>query len=251
MESLIKTVRGLQQYQALLKSLKEDSAKPGLGLPRAVRLPILSALHGDLEQVVLLVTDRADHALSLFDELSFWAGDAPRLHFAEPNPLFYEQAAWGTATRRERLQALTGLARYHLPFVEKPEKPPILVASARSLMTYTLPRRDYLKACKRLSVKQTIQPEPLLRSWAGIGYLRVDTVLEPGQFSHRGGLLDVWPPVEPYPVRLDFFGDEIETIRRFDPASQRTVEKLDSILITPAREFLRPDLSDLSDKIDQ
>ena len=149
------------------------------------------------------------------------------------------------------LQALTGLARYHLPFAEKPEKPPIIVASARSLMTRTLPRRDYLKACKRFSVGQTIQPEPLLRSWAGIGYQRVDTVLEPGQFSHRGGLLDVWPPVEPYPARLDFFGDEIETIRRFDPASQRTVEKLDSVLITPAREFLQPDLSNLSDYLDQ
>jgi transcription-repair coupling factor (superfamily II helicase) len=66
----------------------------------------------------------------------------------------------------------------------------------------------------------------------------VDTVLEPGQFSHRGGLLDVWPPTEPYPVRLDFFGDEIDTIRRFDPASQRTVETLEALLITPAREFL-------------
>ncbi|MGB7874423.1 MAG: transcription-repair coupling factor [Anaerolineales bacterium] len=238
MESLIKTIKGLPQYKALLKSLQESAPQPGLGLPRAARLPLLSALHEDLDQVVLLVTDRADHALSQYDELDFWTGEVPRYHFAEPNPLFYEQAAWGTATRRERLQTLTGLARYHLPFAEKPKNPPILVASARSLMTRTLPRRDFLKACKRLSVGQTIQPEPLLRSWAGVGYQRVDTVLEPGQFSNRGGLLDVWPPVEPYPVRLDFFGDEIETIRRFDPASQRTVEKLDSLLITPAREFL-------------
>jgi transcription-repair coupling factor (superfamily II helicase) len=251
MKSLVNAIQGLPPYHALLKLLKEPVVLPGLGLPRAVRLPFLTALHADLDYAVLLVTDRADHALNLNDELGFWVGDTPRFHFAEPNPLFYEQAAWGTATRRERLQALTGLARYHLPFAEKPDKPPIIVTSARSLMTRTLPRRDYLKACKRLSVEQTIQPEPLLRSWAGIGYQRVDTVLEPGQFSHRGGLLDIWPPVEPYPARLDFFGDEIETIRRFDPASQRTVEKLESLLITPAREFLNPDLSDLSDQVDQ
>ncbi|MBN1450255.1 MAG: transcription-repair coupling factor [Anaerolineales bacterium] len=231
--------------------MKNDSAQPGLGLPRAARLPLLAALHTDLDQAVLLVTDRADHSLSLFDELGFWAGDAPRFHFAEPNPLFYEQAAWGIATRRERLQTLTGLARYHLPFAEKPKKPPVIVTSVRSLMTRSLPRRDFLKACKRLSVGQTIQPELLLRSWVGIGYQRVDTVLEPGQFSHRGGLLDVWPPSEPHPARLDFFGDEIDAIRRFDPASQRTVEKLDALLITPAREFLHPDLSDLSDRLDQ
>jgi transcription-repair coupling factor (superfamily II helicase) len=251
MESLINTIQGLPQYTALLKLLLEGTIHPGLGLPRAARLPLLAALHANLEQVVLLVTDRADHALSLFDELGFWAGDVPRFHFAEPNPLFYEPAAWGTATRRERLQAITSLARYHLPFTEKPEKTPIIVTSARSLMTRTLPRRDFLKACKRLTVGQTIQPEPLLRSWAEIGYQRVDTVLEPGQFSHRGGLLDVWPPVEPHPARLDFFGDEIETIRRFDPGSQRTIKKIDDLLITPAREFLQPDLSDLSDLVDQ
>ena len=250
MESLINAIQGLPQYTALLNSLRSNAIQPGLGLPRAVRLPLLAALHADLDQVILLVTDRADHALSLFDELGFWARAVPRFHFAEPNPLFYEQAAWGTATRRERLQTLTGLARYHLPFAGKPERPPILVTSARSLMTRTLPRRDFLKACKRLSVGQTIQPEPLLRSWAGIGYQRVDTVLEPGQFSHRGGLLDVWPPVEPHPARLDFFGDEIETIRRFDPASQRTIEKMDSLLITPAREFLQPDQLDLSNHLD-
>ena len=50
--------------------------------------------------------------------------------------------------------------------------------------------------------------------------------------------MDLWTPAETLPVRLDFFGDEIETIRRFDPASQRTVEKLDSILVTPAREYI-------------
>jgi len=251
MDALIQTLQHLPQYAAVLKNLLQGRTQPGLGIPRAARLPVLAALHDSMDRTVLLVTDRADHALNQFDELGFWVGDVPRFHFAEPNPLFYEQAAWGTTTRRERLQTLTGLAHYHLPFVDNPEKPPILVASARSLMTRTLPRRDFLKACKRLSIGQTFQPDPLLRSWAGIGYQRVDTVLEPGQFSHRGGLLDIWPPVEPYPARLDFFGDEIETIRRFDPASQRTVEKLNSVLITPAREFLQTDLSDLSNFVDQ
>jgi len=251
MNSLISKIRNLPQYKTLLQTLQTGELQHGLGLPRAVRLPLLAALHADFDRVVLLITDRADYALSLFDELSFWVRDAPRLHFAEPNPLFYEQAAWGITTRRERLQTLTELSRYHLPFAEKPEKPLIIVTSARSLMTRTLPRRDFLKACKRLSVGQTIQPETLLRSWAGIGYQRVDTVLEPGQFSHRGGLLDIWPPSEPHPARLDFFGDEIDTIRRFDPASQRTIEKLESLLVTPAREFLQLDQSDLLDNLDQ
>jgi transcription-repair coupling factor (superfamily II helicase) len=238
MEFILNTLRSLPQYQQLLGKLQANGSQPGLGLPRAARLPLLAALLGDLRrQPILLITDRSDHALSLHDELGFWV-KSPRYHFAEPNPLFYEQAAWGVTTRRDRLQALTVLASYHLPFASKPEFPPVFVASARSLMTRTMPRRDFLKACKKLTVSETIQPDTLLRSWAEAGYQRVNTVLEPGQFSSRGGILDIWATAEPMPVRLDFFGDEIETIRRFDPASQRTIAKLDSILVTPAREYL-------------
>jgi transcription-repair coupling factor (superfamily II helicase) len=237
MESILKKIYSLPQYQQLLKEIQIGEGQPGLGLPRAARLPVLAALHQDLNRPILLITDRADHALALFDELGFWVR-SPRYHFAEPNPLFYEQAAWGVSTRRERLQTLIALSEYHLPFARRPETPPIFVTSARSLMTRTLPRRDFLKACKRLSVGQSAQPDSLARNWMEIGFQRVNTVLEPGQFSRRGGIMDIWTPAESLPVRLDFFGDEIETIRRFDPASQRTVEKLDSILVTPAREYI-------------
>jgi len=237
MQIILDKIRALPQYQQLLNDVQSDRALPGLGLPRSARLPILAALHADLNRPILLITDRADHALSLFDELGFWIESA-RFHFAEPNPLFYEQAEWGMATRRERLQSLIALSEYHLPFAQKPDVAPVFITSARSLMTRTLPRRDFLKACKKLSVGHTTQPDTLARNWVAIGYQRANTVLEPGQFSIRGGIMDLWTPAETLPVRLDFFGDEIETIRRFDPASQRTVEKLESILVTPAREYI-------------
>jgi transcription-repair coupling factor (superfamily II helicase) len=240
MEIILDKIRALPQYQRLLRQMQGSKGQPGLGLPRSARLPILAALHLDLNRPILLVTDRADHALTLFDELGFWA-KSPRYFFGEPNPLFYEQAAWGVNTRRERLQALTALAVYHLPFSRKPVTAPILVSSARALMTRTLPRRDFLKACKILSVGQSFQLAALIHDWANIGYERVNTVTEPGQFSRRGGIQDIWPPNEKSPVRLDFFGDELETIRRFDPASQRTIEKMDSVLVTPAREFVEPE----------
>src|SRR5215210_8407721 len=127
MEILLNKIREHSQYQQLLNQLKADGKQlPGLGLPRAARLPVLAALHQDLNRPVLLITDRADHSLSLYDELGFWA-KSPRYHFGEPNPLFYEQAAWGVTTRRERLQTLMALASYYLPFAQKPDVPPIFV----------------------------------------------------------------------------------------------------------------------------
>lgn len=238
MELLLFSLRSTPEYQSFLKQLQDAQPLPGLGLPRAARLALLAALHADLQRPILLLTDRADHALALYDELAFWLPSAARFLFSEPNPLFYEDAAWGNTIRRERLQALTALAVYHLPFAEKPSTPPVIIASARAVMTRTLPRRDFLKASRRLAVGQEIQPDALIRQWASIGCQATEIVVEPGQFSRRGGILDIWVASEPLPVRLDFFGDEIDTLRRFDPASQRTVAKLESVLVTPAREYL-------------
>ncbi len=240
MDLLLAQIRSLPSYRALLDGLKSNRKLRGLALPRAARLPVLAALHADLGQPIVLVADRA---LALFDELAFWAAEAPRFLYSEPAPLFYEQAAWGSTTRHERLQTLTALAAYHLPYAQKPtqQAAPVIVASARALMTRTLPRRDFLKAVQQIKVGGSYRPERLIRAWVRMGYEARDTVLEPGQFSRRGGLLDVWPPAEPNPVRLDFFGDELDTLRRFDPATQRTIEQLESILVTPAREFILPD----------
>src|SRR5512142_690403 len=150
MESVLQKIRQLDPYKQLLTGLRDRRQHAGLGLPRDVRLPVMAALHLDLERPIVFVTDRADHALALFDELGFWV-QSPRYLFSEPNPLFYERAAWSASTRRERLQALTALAAYQLPFAEKPNESPILIASARALMTRTVARRDFLKACKRVA----------------------------------------------------------------------------------------------------
>ncbi|MCZ2123210.1 MAG: hypothetical protein LC108_13200, partial [Anaerolineales bacterium] len=139
MQSLLANLRSLSQYQQALTDLKAGKKFSGLGLPRSARLPMLACLREDWRQPILFVTDRADHALALFDELGFWI-KSPRFLFAEPNPLFYEEAAWGVSTRRSRLQTLTALSAYHLPFVQKPAERPVIIASVRSLMTRTLPR---------------------------------------------------------------------------------------------------------------
>ncbi|MBM3151918.1 MAG: transcription-repair coupling factor [Chloroflexi bacterium] len=241
MEYLLDQIRCLPEYRSLLEGLKSGESRLGLALPRAARLPVVAALHLDLDRPTVLVTDRADHALRLHDELAFWLPASSRFIFPEPAPLFYENAAWGSATRCERLQTLAALCPYHLPFLEKPGTglAPVIVASARAVMNRTLPRRDFIKSSRSLRAGQTLAPAGLLAEWARFGYQPVNTVYEPGQFSHRGGLLDIWPPAESHPLRLDFFGDELDAIRRFDPTSQRTIEKVASAFVTPGREFIQ------------
>ena len=226
----------------LVAALGKGEPLPALSLRRAARLPVLAALNRLVQGPFLLVTDRADHALTLFDELSLWAPEAPRLLFPEPTSLFYEKTAWGPGTRRERLLVLTALASYHLPGAREGGEAahPILVAPARALMVRTLPRREFLKATRTLKPGQSASPEALARDWVALGYEYVNTVIAPGEFTRRGGILDIWAPAATQPTRIEFFGDEIESLRHFDPATQRTIKPHDRLLVTPAREFLSP-----------
>jgi transcription-repair coupling factor (superfamily II helicase) len=235
---MLDIIRSIPAYQQLVSDLQTGIQRSPLALPRAARLPILSALCEDLRKPILLLTDRSDHALTQIDELSFWSTKPNRLLFPEPNPLFYERAAWGNVTRRDRIHVLAELAGSYLPSVPKTEEKPLIISTIRAIMARTIPRRDFIKACQIIKHHQIIQPDHLLHTWAGIGYQAADLVLEQGQFSRRGGILDIWPPAEPGPIRLEFFGDEIDTLRRFDPANQRTLKNLDFVLVTPAREIL-------------
>ena len=245
LESLVGTI--IHSTGELSAALQKGESLPALGLRRAARLPVLAALYATLKRPILLITDRADHVLAMLEELGLWTPQALRLTFPEPNPLFYENAPWGQATRRDRLMALTTLASYHIPGAITPEQAPIIIAPGRAIMTRTLPRRDFLKASRSLKPGQVVQPDELARNWFSLGYEAVNTVIAAGQFARRGGILDVWPPVDAYPTRIEFFGDEIESLRRFNPSTQRTIKTGEDdrvahgrLLISPAREYLVP-----------
>src|SRR3990172_7634281 len=106
LENLLQPI--VESAQSLVVSLRsgtdgesldrQDLSPRSLGLRRAARLPILAALHAELQRPILLLTDRTDRALSLMDELALLAPAALRQYFPEPTPLFYENAPWGEAT---------------------------------------------------------------------------------------------------------------------------------------------------------
>ncbi len=237
-EQLRTQIQSLQAYADVVTKIGQGQNILSLSLMRSLRLPVISLLYQDLQRPVLYITDRSDRALTHMDEIRFWLGDIVPYHFPAPSPLFYEHAEWGARTRRNRLQCFSHLAHYFTPVKPKNLQPPLMIAPLRAIMTRTFNRREFLRHSMKIKQGSQAQPEELRRQMVGIGYDSSDSVYEPGTFSQRGGILDVWVPSEPLPIRLDFFGDEIDTIRQFDPASQRSLEKLDEVRITPAREVL-------------
>ena len=235
---MLDRIRSHPVYQELLSSLEGRQPIQSLNLSRAARLPILASISQVLARPVLYILARADQVNVALDEMDFWTDNANLLTFPEPTPLFYEKATWGGSTRRERIKTLTNLAAYHIPSAAPPVNPPIILTTVRGLMTRTLPRRDFLTTSKIIKKTQTISPDALLEQWYNLGYEPSDVVVESGQFSRRGGILDIWPPAESAPCRIELFGNEIETLRKFDPASQRTIEAISGIQITPAREII-------------
>ncbi len=97
--------------------------------------------------------------------------------------------------------------------------------------------RDFYRALAlKLQLGEEYIPDMLVEHLLSVGYTRVDVVEMPGQVTLRGGILDVYSPEQDYPVRIDFFGDEIESIRRFDPETQRSASTLDHTLLLPLTE---------------
>jgi transcription-repair coupling factor (superfamily II helicase) len=199
----------------------------------------VAALARELQRPVLVVTARVERAYDIAEQLPAWLPETRILRFQEPTTMFYERAPWTETVMRARLQTLAALAPPIVPGnAQTPNQPPVLVTSAHALMQVTLPVRDFRAGSRQFRVGQRVDPDQLIKQWVGVGYQAVSVVVGPGTFSRRGGIVDVFPPAMDFPVRIEFFGDEIDSLRTFDPATQRSVETLKSFVTTPAREAL-------------
>jgi transcription-repair coupling factor (superfamily II helicase) len=232
-------------FEELLSALSpvgsgEKSSSIALAALRAARPPILAILARKLSRPIVVLTARAERALLLRDEIAAWDPRVPTLIFSEPTPIFYEPASWGPRTIRERITALAALGAAGSA---RSAEPLVVIASAHALITPTLPPDIFRSATRTIRAGDPASPEELVREWVRLGYRPESLAVEPGQFSRRGGIVDIWPPAENSPTRMEFFGDQVETLRRFDPATQRTAGKADLLTVTPAREVLASDLA--------
>ena len=118
------------------------------------------------------------------------------------------------------------------------DKPSIVITNLMGYLRFLPSKSTYTKSILDLEVGSIIEPSLLVNRLASIGYTRDTIVNKTGEFGVRGFVVDVFPLNEDYPIRIEFFDDEIESIRKFDPDSQKSISKLDSITIYPISEFL-------------
>src|SRR5712672_686823 len=112
----------------------------------------------------------------------------------------------------------------------------LIIAPVEAACMRLFPRDYYRALTLHLKVGEEYMPDMLVEHLLSVGYTRVDVVEMPGQVTLRGGILDVYSPEMDRPVRIDFFGDEIESIRKFDPETQRSSSPLDDALLLPLTE---------------
>ena len=225
----------LPQVSGLLAPIRGGAAELELaGLSRGAKLLLAALLARELDRQVLLVTARnaalsaAASDLECFDELLGGSGGSGAFPAYEVEP-FQDLAPHPGLTAR-RLALLDRALRGELR---------VVVASVHALLL-PVPHPERLRALGQIEIAPGLELDPLElgRRLEALGYQRAELAEEPGQYARRGHILDLYPPVEELPLRLEFDGDFVESLRAYTPATQQSLRTLSRARVTPAREVL-------------
>lgn len=212
-----------------LPPLPAASGKQHWGnLPGAALSLAIAEAASNAKRFTLLLTADSQSAERLQEELAFFAPQLAVLHFPDWETLPYDIFSPHQDIVSQRIAAL-----YQLPELSHG----VLVVPITTALHRLAPKRFLLGSSLVLDVGQKLDVEQMRLRLEAAGYRCVDTVYEHGEFAVRGALIDLFPMGSPLPYRIDLFDDEIETLRTFDPENQRSIDKVESIRLLPAREF--------------
>jgi len=167
--------------------------------------------------------------------LTFFAPDMPVFVFPGWDCLPYDRVSPNADVSAARMAVLAGLA--HAKSGAMPER--FILLTTLNAATQKVPARSVLReAAFTAHVGGRIDESALRAFLVRMGFTQAPTVTEPGDYAVRGGIIDIFPPGQAGPVRLDLFGDDLDGARRFDPATQRTIEKLDVVELAPVSEVI-------------
>jgi transcription-repair coupling factor (superfamily II helicase) len=236
--------RAVASGQSAFSEAPFDPARPYL----------LAALHADVTsgqgRPVIIVTPRSDRARQLYEGLlAYSPPGTPILYFPAPDLLPYERIAPDPTIVGERLRVLATLMEDGRPTkdegrttndeqsaIRNPQSA-IIVTSVLALMQPTMAPADMAHAMRLLRKGDQVDLRELLGHLVDLGYEPVALVEEPGQFSKRGGIVDIFPPASSLPIRIELFGDELDSLRVFNPLTQRSEGQANALVITPSCEM--------------
>ena len=208
--------------------------------PRRVTIPVYGAPEGwdaillsrrAVEQKAIVLHVARDDARieRLAGQIGFFVPQVEVLRFPAWDCLPYDRVSPNAQIVSERISTLSRL-------LEPSAAPRVLLTTVNALVQRVPPRMVFYGAGMTLATGGRLDPEKLARFAEAHGYGRAATVMEPGEYAMRGGIIDIFPAGEPLPVRIDLFGDEVESIRRLDPITQRSGAKVERLVLRPVGE---------------
>ena len=203
--------------------------------PAGARSFLCSRLFRRLARPVLVLATTADEAEETFRELSAYLGPECAALFPSTEVAPYEAMPPYAPAVHDRMRALHRLAA---------GGPAVVVSSVEAVVEKTLPRDAFLRAVRKVAPGAEIDVGEFAWHLSEIGYARLPSTAETGDFSVRGGIVEVYSPAHPLPARLLLDGDRVESLRWFDPVSQRTVsravaggEEAEELVVLPCSQY--------------
>ena len=226
MEQLLTLLHRLPEFGRLVKTIDKNQTAGVSGAAQINRSHLIAALCRECKRPALIVCQDELAARRTQAELAAFLGtEAPILPTRDLT--FYDAAAISRGWEHKRLRQLYDLARGQTP---------IQIVTWESLALRTMPKSRLFSCAMTLRIGACLSVEELCKKLVQAGYSRGTLVEGVGQFSLRGGILDVFSPSDDRPVRVEFFGDEVDAMGYFDPVTQRRTENLEQCVILPVAE---------------
>ena len=231
--SLFHLIALLQNYEPLrgvTERLSRGERQTIVDLPEAARPAITAAVAAAHGRRTIVITSRRDRADAVAAALADYLPASIAVErWTPPDALPYEQLPHDTEASIGRVQILDRL-------LSAPDDAAVLVTPVQALLQLLSPPEAFLAQIREVRTGRRLDIQHFLDWAASVGYQQHPMVQEPGTIARRGGIVDIFPPGSEQPVRIDFFGDEVESIRHFDPHTQRSTERLARIRLAPPVE---------------
>lgn len=227
MRALLAPLQELGEYGEIRKMLEQE--KTAVALSGCVDSEKLHMIYGlsDGFRYKIIVTFSDIKAKELYEDYKFY--DRNTVVYPAKDLIFFQADIHGNQLVKQRMKCLRKIME---------GKPVTIITTFDSLMAPQIPISTLQESVIRINKQSTIDESKLAKQLAELGYVKNYQVEAPGQFSIRGGIVDVFDLTEENPYRIELWGEDIESIRSFDILSQRSIEKLESISIYPATELV-------------